>query len=232
MWIYSIYSPRSSIYFLARCSKFWKSLKNNSEYCTTNQVSAATLTSTTHEKLWFSIVFQSMEQEVVRRDQIEWVIKKLEVLTFQFLLGCKCQLSRVIFLQNILNKCSSRDSITPCWYQKMKARNFPAHLCTRNIGGGAGGGRGETLCRHPVDCCFAPVRSDITTIRLWLLIATGNHLDRADKIPNVSQTTNTVEIFDPLSYILGPTSRRASSCPNLREWWTQLAHVIYTVGQL
>jgi len=39
---------------------------------------------------WF---FESMEQVVVRRDQIQrigWVIKTLEAQVGQFLLGCKC----------------------------------------------------------------------------------------------------------------------------------------------
>ena len=39
--------------------------------------------------------------------------------------------------------------------------------------------------------------SDITMFRPWSIIATGNHLDRAEKIKNVTQTTGTVDIFDP-----------------------------------
>ena len=35
----------------------------------------------------------------------------------------------------------------------------------------------------------------------------GNHLDRDEKIPNVAQTTGTVDVFDPRSGISGPTSR-------------------------
>jgi len=42
--IYSIHSPRSSIHFLARCFKFCKSLKKNSECCPFNQVSASAMT--------------------------------------------------------------------------------------------------------------------------------------------------------------------------------------------
>ena len=49
--IYSIYSPRSSVYFLARCSNFRKPLKNTkSEGCRSNQVSAAAMTSASDEK--------------------------------------------------------------------------------------------------------------------------------------------------------------------------------------
>jgi hypothetical protein len=36
-------------------------------------------------------------------------------------------------------------------------------------------------------------------------------LDSAEKIPNFAQTNSTVDVFDPLSGILGTTSRRASS---------------------
>ena len=39
----------------------------------------------------------------------------------------------------------------------------------------------------------------------------------AEKIPNVAQTSGTVDVFDLLSGISGPTSRRASACPNLHE---------------
>ena len=44
-----------------------------------------------------------------------------------------------------------------------------------------------------------------------------SHLDRAENIPKFAQTTGTVDVFDPRSSISGPTSRRASACPNLHE---------------
>ena len=50
----------------------------------------------------FQSFFQSMEQVVVRRGQIRrigWVIKTLEVQVGQFLLGCKCPVSRGIVVQ-------------------------------------------------------------------------------------------------------------------------------------
>jgi len=59
--------------------------------------------------------------------------------------------------------------------------------------------------------------SDITRFRPWSPIATGKHLDRAKKIPKFAQTNGTIDIFDPHSGILGPTSWRASACPNLHE---------------
>ena len=59
--------------------------------------------------------------------------------------------------------------------------------------------------------------SDITRFRPRSPIATGNHLDRAEKIPKFAQTTGTVDVFVPRSGISGPTSRRASACPNPHE---------------
>jgi len=50
----------------------------------------------------FNGFFQSREQVVVRRGQIRrigWVIKKLETHVDQFLLGCKCTVSRDIIVQ-------------------------------------------------------------------------------------------------------------------------------------
>ena len=64
---------------------------------------------------------------------------------------------------------------------------------------------------------LSPVHSDITRFPPWSTIATGNHLDRAEKIPKVAQTTGNVDVFDPRSGISGLTSRRASACPNLHE---------------
>jgi hypothetical protein len=57
--IYSAYFQLSSIHFLARCSNFCKPLNKNSEYCLSNQVSAAAMTSASDEKwrlqLYFSV---------------------------------------------------------------------------------------------------------------------------------------------------------------------------------
>jgi len=102
--IYSTYSPRSSIHFLARCSNFCKPLnKKKSERRPSNQVSAAAMTSALDEK-WqpFNCFFQSKEQVVVRQGQIRrigWVIKTLEAQVGQFLLVCKCPVSRGIVVQ-------------------------------------------------------------------------------------------------------------------------------------
>jgi len=69
----------------------------------------------------------------------------------------------------------------------------------------------------PLIVALSPGHSDITRSCPWSTIAIGNHLDRAKKISKVAQTTGTVDIFDPRSGISGPTSQRASACPNLQE---------------
>ena len=118
----------------------------------------------------------------------------MEAQVGQFLLGCKCPVSRgivvqvqdplddlpvAIFLQNVLQSHHQRwgilrvDSLAlwkiineevPSWSPKIEARTFPADFCTRNFLG-----RGEPLCRHSIDCCF--VSSDITRFRPWSSIA-------------------------------------------------------------
>jgi len=51
---------------------------------------------------------------------------------------------------------------------------------------------------------LSPGHSDITRFRPWSPISKGNHLDRAEKIPNVAQTTGTFDVFDPSSGISEP----------------------------
>jgi len=69
--IYSTYSPRNSIHFLARCPNYCQPLKKNSEGSPSNQVSAAAMTSMLDKKWWpFNCFFQSREQMVVQRGQI------------------------------------------------------------------------------------------------------------------------------------------------------------------
>ena len=45
----------------------------------------------------------------------------------------------------------------------------------------------------PLIVALSPGYSDITRFRPWSPIATGNHLDRAEKIPKVAQTPGTVD---------------------------------------
>ena len=69
----------------------------------------------------------------------------------------------------------------------------------------------------PLIVVLSPGHSDITRFRPWSPIATGNRLDLAEKIPKFAQATGIVDVLDPRSGISGPTSRRASACPNLHE---------------
>ena len=141
------------------------------------------MTSASDEK-WrtFNCFFQSREQVVVRWGQIRrigWVIKTLEAHVGQFLLGCKCPVSRgffvqeqdhlgdlptAFFLQNFLQLHQQRwvilhvDSLALwkiingrmlSWSKKIKMRTFPADFCTRNFLR-----QDEPLCHHSIDCCL------------------------------------------------------------------------------
>jgi len=69
----------------------------------------------------------------------------------------------------------------------------------------------------PLIVALSPGHSNITRLRPWSPIATGNHLNRAEIISKFAQTTGTVDVFDPRSGISGPTLRRASASPDLHE---------------
>ena len=90
----------------------------------------------------------------------------------------------------------------PSWFQKIETRTFPADFCTRNFWGGV-----SSYAATPLIVALSPGQSDITSFRPWSPIATGNHLDRAEKIPKVAQT-GTVGVFDPRSDISETTSWR------------------------
>jgi len=97
--------------------------------------------------------------------------------------------------------------------KKIEARNYTAEFCTRNFGGGGVSHYAAT----PVIVALSPGHSAITRFLPWSPIATIYLSDCAEKIPKVAQSTGTVDVFDPRSGISGPTSRRASACPNLHE---------------
>jgi hypothetical protein len=90
------------MHFLACCFDFRKPpKKKNSAGCLSNQVSTAAMTSE-GKMATLQLFFQSREQVVVRWCQIwriRWVIKILEAQAGQFLLGCKCLVSRGIVAQ-------------------------------------------------------------------------------------------------------------------------------------
>ena len=81
----------------------------------------------------------------------------------------------------------------------MEVRPFPADFCTWNFWGGV-----SRYAATPLIVALSPGHSDITRLCPWSPIAIGNHLDRAEKIPKVAQTTGTVDVFDPPSGISGP----------------------------
>ena len=103
--IYSSYSPRSSIHFLARCSNLCKPLKKKIRRLSVQPGLRGSNDLRVGRKMatfrlgFFSPPPQSREQVVVRRGQIRrigWVMKTLEAQVGQFLLGCKCLVSRGI----------------------------------------------------------------------------------------------------------------------------------------
>jgi len=181
--IYSTYSPRSSIHFLAHCSNFCKPLKKKFRMLSVQPGLRGSNDLRVGQKMvTIQLFFQSREQVVVRRGhiwRIGWVIKTLEVLVGQFLLGCKCPVSRGIvvqkqdplgdlstafFLKNVLQLHQQRwvilyiDSLA-LWkiineedavlIPKNRGENFSSGFCIQNFLG-----RGEPPCRHSVDCCF------------------------------------------------------------------------------
>jgi len=101
--IYSTYSPRSSIHFLANCSNFFTPLRKKIRSLSVQLGLRSSNNLRVGRKMaTFQLFFQSMEQVVVRRGQIRrigWVIKTLEAEVGQFLLGCKCPVSRGIVVQ-------------------------------------------------------------------------------------------------------------------------------------
>jgi len=64
----------------------------------------------------------------------------------------------------------------------IEARTFPADFCTRNFFGRGGVSR---YVATPLTVALSPGHSDITRFRPCSPIATGNHLDRAEKIQNL-----------------------------------------------
>ena len=69
----------------------------------------------------------------------------------------------------------------------------------------------------PPIVALSPGHNDIARFCPWSPLATGNHLDRAQKIPKDAQMTGNIDDFDPCSGISGHTSWRASPCTNLHE---------------
>ena len=86
--IYSTYSPRSSVHFLAGCSNFCKSLKKFRRLSVQPGLRGSNDLHVRRKMATFQLFFQSRKQVVVRRGQIRrigWVIKALEAQVGQFL---------------------------------------------------------------------------------------------------------------------------------------------------
>ena len=95
--IYSAYSPRSSIHFLACCCNVCKPLKRKLRNLSVQPCLHGRNDLRVRWKMaTFQLLFQSREQVVVRQGQIRrigWVIETLEAQVGQFLLGCKWPVS-------------------------------------------------------------------------------------------------------------------------------------------
>ena len=57
---------------------------------------------------------------------------------------------------------------------------------------------------NPLIVALSPGHSDITRFRPWSPIATGNYLDRAEKIPKFAQTTGTVDFLISIQTFRNP----------------------------
>ena len=260
--IYSTYSPLISIQFLAPCTDFCKPPQKMFRKVSVQPGLRGSNDLRFGRKMaTFQLFFQSRERVVVRRGQIRrigWMIKTLEAQVGQFLPGCKCPVGRGIvvqeqdlfdelpapfFLQKALQLHQQRWVIlrvdsSALWkimneedaflIPKNRGENFSSRfLHSEFFWGGV-----SRYAATPLIVALSSGHSDITRFRSSSPIATGNQLDRAEKTTKVTQTSGTVDVFDPRSGILGPTSRRASACPHLHEWWTRPAHVRCPVAQL
>jgi len=100
--IYSTYSTRSSMHFLVRCFKFASHSKKFRMLSVQPGFRGRNDLRVGGEMATFQLFSQSREQVVLRRGQIRrigWVIETLETQVGQFLLGCKCPVSRGIVVQ-------------------------------------------------------------------------------------------------------------------------------------
>jgi len=154
--IYSPYSPRSSIHFLARCSNFCKPLKKKKS-----------------SRLSVQPVLRGSNELPFGRKMT------MEAQVGQFLLDCKCRVSRGIvvqeqdslgellaafFLQNVLQLHQQRwvilridslalwkiiNEVDAVFIPKNQGEKFSSGILHSEFLG-----YGEPLCRHSIDCCF------------------------------------------------------------------------------
>jgi len=254
--------PRSSTHFLVRCSNFCKPLKRNSEYFRPTRSPRQQWPSLRTKNWEHSIVFSvqgtgdsSMgsdpENKVCDQDTGSPgrpVSSGLQVPSEAGYCRARTRppwwIGRGVFPSNYTSfapaeMSSTRVDSLALWkiiyegnavlISKNWGENFSSGFCTGNFLGHGGVSR---YAPTPFIVALSPGHSDITMFRLWSPIATENYLDRAENIPNIAQNSGNFDVFDPRSGISGPTSRRAATCPNLHERWTQPAHVRCPVVQL
>ena len=112
----------------------------------------------------------------------------------------------------------------PSWSQKIEVRNFPVDFLHSEF---FGAGWAAMPPLHWLLLCLRVC--DITKFRPWSPIATGNHLDRAEKIPKVAYTTGTVEVLvrfrafrDQFRGELSRVQIFMNEGPNPLMWYVQL----------
>jgi len=76
--------------------------------------------------------------------------------------------------------------------QNIEARNFLADFLIRFF---FWWGILSHYAATPLIIAWPLGQSDITRFHIWSSIATGNHMDRTEKIPKIVQKTGTVEVF-------------------------------------
>ena len=204
--IYSKYSPLSSIHFLVRYYNFWKPLKKQFRRLSFQPgLRGSNDLRVLRKMATFQLFFQCREQVVVWRDQIRrigWVIKTFEAQVGQFLLGCKCPVSRGIVLQEqeplgyysedflqIVHQLHQQKLVivrVDCLVQRsrLNPKNSRRKIFQRvfelGIFWGVPGRYGVIpFAVTPLIVALSRGHSDITRFRPWSPIATGNHLDRA-----------------------------------------------------
>ena len=100
--VYSTYSSRSSIHYLARCSKISSHSRKIRSLSVQPGLRGSNDLRVGLKMATFQLLFQSREHVVDRRGHIRrlgWLVKTLEAQVGQFLQGFKCQVSRGIVVQ-------------------------------------------------------------------------------------------------------------------------------------
>ena len=235
--IYLTHSPRSSIHLLARCSNFGKPLKKFRILSAQPGLRGSIDLRVGRKMASFQLIFQFREQVMVWRGQIRrkgWVIKKLEAQVDQFLLRCKCLvsrgrtrplwwISRGVFLSKCPSIAPAEISNTPRWQFgplednqwggcRLDPKKSRREIFQRIFALGIFWGEVSRYAAAPLIVALSPGHSDITRFRPWSPIALDKKLlDRTEKIPKVAQTTGTVDVFEHFGTHLAESFRLPKS---------------------